>query len=166
MEEQTYDNTSFAEKFNNLIKDVESKSTWNTKELLVKLNTVKQNVGHTLKDVVDFIPSPKKITVEEIKKYDVLYLTLFGLPHYFLVHKVFENQVYGVIFSSKERLHSIHQIEKDRFFKNNYATSTYLIVDINEAYPNFVRVYESKPEADLIFNLVKEFYSKNLNTKR
>lgn len=148
-----------------LIKELMLKPSWGSKDVIEKLRNMRNSIGNSMKDVIDMIPSPKKIKVDAVKKYDVLYLAVLGVPHYFLVHRVAEDTVTGIIFSSKDKSHSIYQIQKDRFFKHSYATSTYLSVDLEDALSSFVRVYENRSEADLIFNMVRDFYTKALNTK-
>ena len=153
------------DKIESLIKDIMAKPSWGSKEVVEKLRSMKSSIGHSMRDVIDMIPSPKKMRVDFIKKYDVLYLQVLGVPHYFLVHRVSDDSVTGIIFSSKDKSHSIYQIQKDRYFKHSYATSTYISVDMEDALNAFVRVYENKSEADTIFNIVRDFYAKALNTK-
>lgn len=154
-----------SDKIESMIREIMAKPSWGSKEVVDKLRSMKSSIGHSMKDVIDMIPSPKKMRVDFVKKYDVLYLSVLGVPHYFLVHRVSEDSVTGVIFSSKDKSHSIYQIQKDRYFKHSYATSTYISVDMEEALNAFVRVYENKSEADAIFNVVRDFYTKMLNSK-
>ncbi len=150
------------------LKKLETKPNWGSKELIQEVNGMGQSISQQLKNegkavVVD---SSKKTKVGMIKKYDILYLPLVGIPHYFLVHQVIENTVYGVIFSSKNKAsHTIHEIQYDRFFIGSYATTSYLSCDLDESLDSFVRVYESKKEADLIFKKIKEYYKNILKIK-
>lgn len=96
--------------------------------------------------------------VSELKKYDVLYLVTIGIPHYFLVHKVTSEKVYGLVLSSKQDAHNLHDIQKDRYFTGNYITITYLAYPLTDCLERFARVYENKREADLIFRKAKSFY--------
>lgn len=147
-----------------LIRELGTKPSWGAKEIVEKIKSVRSNIGHSLKDVMEFIPTPKKMKVDHLKKYDVIYVNMMGIPHYFLVHKIQDEKVYGVVFSSKER-YSVAQIQKDRFFKHSYATSSYLYVELEDALESFSRVYENKQEADMIFTKVRDFYANALGTR-
>ena len=146
--------------------EIGCKPTWSSKELQPKLQGLNSKIELRLKEegqVVN-ISTPKKYRVEEIKKYDVLYINSIGTAHYFLVHRIIEDKVYGRYFSTKEKpTFTIQKIEKDRIFASteSFATNTYLCIDIEEAKCSFVRVYESKKEADQIFKKMIEHY-KNL----
>ena len=144
-----------------LVKDLGSKPTWSAKELLPKLQSVSSqlenqlNAGGQLVNVV----SGKKTKVQVIKKYDVLYVPVVGVPHYFLVHKVVDQVVHGIIFTSTDKpAFCIHEVKKDRNLEGSFATSSYLAVDLPQALNSFIRIYESKAEADLIFTKVTEHY--------
>jgi hypothetical protein len=153
----------------NLILSVQTKPTWSSKELVAILNPMKQSIVDQLKSedkvIINEVPN-KKMTVSDIKKYDVIYANTMGMPHYMLVHKVKDGVVHGVIFSSKDKaFHNIHPVAKDRHFTGSYATNSYLAVLEEDAKDKFVRVYENRKEADLIFRLIKEYYKKVLNIR-
>ncbi len=153
----------------NLILSVQTKPTWSSKELVSILNPIKQSIIDQLKNeekvIINEVPS-KKMSVAEVKKYDVIYANTMGIPHYMLVHRVKDGIVYGIIFSSKDKaFHNIHHITKDRHFAGSYATNSYLAVPEEDAKEKFIRVYEDRKEADLIFRLIKEYYKKMLNIR-
>ena len=144
-----------------LVKDLGSKPTWSAKELLPKLQSVSSQLENQLAgggQLINIVGG-KKTKVQVIKKYDVLYVPVVGVPHYFLVHKVVNQVVHGIIFTSSNKPEfCIHEIKKDRNLEGSFATNTYLAVDLSQAMNNFIRVYESKAEADLIFSLVTDHY--------
>lgn len=149
------------EQVDTLIKEISTKPTWSAKEILPKLHATSQLIENQLSktDKLISVFSSKKHNVLNIKKYDMLYLALVGMPHYFLVHKVVRGIVYGIIFTSTEKKpFCIHEITKDRTFLGNYATNTYMSVTLEEALKSFVRVFECKAEADEIFNKVTDQY--------
>ena len=151
------------EKFKSLIG---TKTSWGSKELLDKIDKLKQSItdkARTDGNLQVVVTGGKKVTVEEIKKYDVVYLPLIGMPHYMLVHKVISETVYGVVFSSKDKeSHFIHTIKEDRYFIGSYASNAYLAASLAECKDSFVRVFESRKEADVIFNKVKDYFKNTL----
>ena len=144
-----------------LVKDLGAKPTWSAKELLPKLQSVSSQLETQLNSggqIVNVIGG-KKTKVQVIKKYDVLYVPVVGVPHYFLVHKVVNQVVYGIIFTSTDKpSFCIHEVKKDRNLEGSFATNSYLSVDLPQALNSFIRVYESKAEADQIFTKVSEHY--------
>lgn len=149
------------EQVESIIKEFSSKPTWGQKEIAAKLTSLGYSITNQLKDDGKLIAirSSKKMKVETIKKYDILYLAIMGFPHYFLVHKIVEDTVYGIVFSSKSHInHSLHEIQHDRFFLGNYATNGYFGISVEEAKTAFVRVFESRKEADEIFTKVKTHF--------
>lgn len=144
-----------------LVKDLSTKPTWSAKELLPKLQSVSSQIENQLADGGQLINvvGGKKTKVQVIKKYDILYVPVVGVPHYFLVHRVVNQVVHGIIFTSANKPEfCIHEIKKDRILEGSFATNTYLAVDLAQAMNSFIRVYESKAEADLIFSLVTDHY--------
>lgn len=103
-----------------------------------------------------FLRSGKIIEVEQIFVYDILYFSMFGYPHYFLVHHIENDLVYGIVLSSKDKAHSLYQIENDRYFKGNYATNVYTSIPLEDALKCYTRTFESKKEATKIFNIVRK----------
>jgi hypothetical protein len=151
-----------------LIDEIATKPNWGTRELVPKVTSMGQSISQQMKNngTATIVESSKKTRVELIKKYDILYLSLVGIPHYFLVHQIDGDVVYGVIFSSKNKLsHSIHEITNDRFFVGTYGTNSYLPVSLEEAKESFVRVFESRSEADVIFKKVKDHFKNVLKLK-
>lgn len=145
------------DKVQELLKFLDTKPAFGKNELLAKLNPIFREFG-TPQD----LPSAKIKEVDEVKKYDVLYLNTIGLPHYVLVHKVTETEVRGIILSSKQQAHNLCPLEGDRFFKGGYATKTYLTYDLDHCKKAFCRVYESKKDANKIFRTLREFYKDSL----
>lgn len=149
------------QQIDDLLKELNSKPTWSAKELLPKLHSVSAHLEKQLTaggQIVN-VTSGKKNKVQVIKKYDVLYLPLVGIPHYFLVHQVVGQVVYGIIFTSTDKpAFCVHEVKKDRIFEGSFATNTYLAVDLPQALGCFIRTYESKAEADLIFTKVIDQY--------
>lgn len=151
-----------------LIDEIGTKPNWGSRELIPKVTSIGQSISQDLKNngTATILSSSKKTKVEVIKKYDILYLTLIGVPHYFLVHQVDGDMVYGIIFSSKNKpSHSIHEITNDRFFVGSYGTNSYFPVPLEEAKEAFVRVFESRTEADVIFKKVKDHFKNVLKLK-
>jgi hypothetical protein len=151
-----------------LVKEIEGKPSWGSKELVTKINSASQKIIEQLRKDGQIISlsSTKKIEVEYIKRYDVIYVPLMGVPHYFIVHKVEGEVVYGVNFtSSGDMCHAMHKVEEDRNLLNSYAANGYLCVNLEEAKKSFIRVYESKKEADVIFKKITDHYKKILNLK-
>lgn len=107
-------------------------------------------------------PGPKAKVVSQIRKYDVIYLNTIGMMHYILVHKVTNDEVHGVVISSKQQPHNLLLIKEDRFFEGSYATKTYLCYDLEHCRGAFSRVYESKKEADAIFRALRTWYKGSL----
>lgn len=144
-----------------LIKDLGSKPTWSAKEMLPKLHSLSSQIENHLSaggQIVNVVGG-KKNKVKTIKKYDIIYVPVVGVPHYFLVHKVIDQVVYGIIFTSTDKnAFCIHEIQKDRILEGSFATNSYLAVDLAQALDNFIRVYETKTEADLIFAKVTKHY--------
>ena len=144
-----------------LIKGLGSKPTWSAKELLPKLHSVSSQLESQLASAGQLVNvvSGKKNKVQTIKKYDILYLPLVGIPHYFMVHKVVDQIVYGILFTSTDKpAFCIHEIKKDRIFEGSFATNSYLSVELSEAKSSFIRTYESKAEADEIFGKISQHY--------
>lgn len=144
-----------------LIKEVSSKPTWSAKELVPKIQATSLNLHTQLatNNQVINVTAARKHTVSTIKKYDILYLPLVGLPHYFLVHKIIDDIVYGIVFTSKHKTaFCIHEVKEDRILDGSFATNSYLSVELPEALESFVRVYECKKEADEIFNKITRHY--------
>jgi hypothetical protein len=151
-----------------LLKEIDGKPSWGSKELHSKITSASQKILDQLKKdgQIISVSSTKKIGVDYIRKYDIIYVPLMGIPHYFLVHKVEGEIVYGINFtSSGDICHAMHKVEEDRNLLNSYATNCYLCVELEEAKKSFIRIYESKREADLIFKKVTEHYKKILNLK-
>jgi len=146
------------DKVQELLKFLDTKPAFGKNELLAKLNPIFREFGNASPD----LPSAKMREVDEVKKYDVLYLNTIGLPHYFLVHKVTDTEARGIILSSKQQAHNLCLLEEDRFFKGGYATKTYLTYDLDHCKKAFCRTYESKKEANKVFRTLREFYKDSL----
>ena len=153
--------------FDSLIQNINSKPTWGSKELVAIINPIKQSIIDQLKSgdkLVVYASPSKKSTVSVIKKYDVIYAELMGIPHYMIVHRVKNGLVHGVTLSTKNKpWHTLCEIMEDRHFMGSYASNSYLTVDEMDAKENFVRVFESRKEADKIFRLIKEYYKNALS---
>lgn len=149
------------------LKEINKKPTWSSKELLSKIHSLKGALTLELqsKGTIDISKSAKRISVSVIKKYDIVYLPMGGIPHFVLVYKVSEDSVIGVTITSKDKVHSLHQIKEDRFFDDGYATNSFITLPLDDCFKNFVRVFESKYEADLIFNKVKDYLNEVLSNK-
>lgn len=144
-----------------LLKDLGTKPTWSAKELMPKVQSVSQQITDQLNDTGQVVnmTSGKKTKVSVIKKYDVLYVGAIGIPHYFLVHKIIDQVVYGIIFTSAHKpAFCVHEVKLDRTFEGSFATNTYLAIDLDQAMNSFIRIYESKTEADEIFRKVSAHY--------
>lgn len=144
-----------------LIKEINSKPSWGSKELITKIQSTSNQITDRLdkEGKIMSIVGAKKNKVSIIKKYDLLYAPTMGIPHYFLVHKVIDEAVHGIIFTSTNKpAFCIHEVKSDRILEGSFATHTYMAVDLTVALECFVRTYESKTEADLIFKKVSEHY--------
>lgn len=153
--------SNMIKQFDDLIKDLGSKPTWSAKELLPKLQSATQQIQAQLQDQGKIVnmTSAKKSKVNVIKKYDLLYAPTMGIPHYFLVHKIVDQAVYGIVFTSNERpAFCIHEVKDDRVLEGSFATNTYFAISLDQALECFVRTYESKSEADAIFRKVAAHY--------
>jgi len=152
-----------------LIKDINTKPNWSAKELAPKLQSLSHQLENQLQTegkVVNFTGASKKSKVKVIRKYDLLYLAIVGVPHYFLIHKIDRDTVFGIIFTSTNKPeHCIHEVLEDRILEGSFATCTYFTVSLAEAMDSFIRVYESKKEADDIFVKVKAHYKTVFNFK-
>ena len=152
-----------------LIKDINTKPNWSAKELAPKLQSLSHHLENQLQTegkVVNFTGASKKSKVKVIRKYDLLYLAIVGVPHYFLIHKIDRDTVFGIIFTSTNKPeHCIHEVMEDRILEGSFATCTYFTVSLAEAMDSFIRVYESKKEADDIFVKVKAHYKTVFNFK-
>ena len=82
--------------------------------------------------------------VEEIKRYDVLYVSILGgIPHYLIVDRVFDDVVYCLVITSKFKEHLIlDTIKGDRIFNGGFVTNS----------------YEDKTEAYRFFQKIKKYY--------
>lgn len=151
----------------NFSKEINKKPTWSSKELLSKINSLKGSLTLELqsKGTVDISKSAKRISVSFIKKYDIVYLAMGGVPHFVLIYRVSDEGAIGVVITSKDKIHSLHQIKEDRFFEDGYATNGFVTIPLDECFKNFVRVFESRNEADVIFNKVKDYLSEVLSNK-
>jgi len=152
-----------------LLKDINTKPNWSAKELAPKLQSLSHQLENQLQadgKVVNFTGASKKSKVKVIRKYDLLYLAIVGVPHYFLIHKIDRDTVFGIIFTSTNKPeHCIHEVLEDRILEGSFATCTYFTVSLAEAMDSFIRVYESKKEADDIFVKVKAHYKTVFNFK-
>jgi hypothetical protein len=147
--------------FEKLIKELPTKPSWGAKELIVKLEKISTEMELELEQTGKLISvsSKKKNTVTQLKKYDILYLPLVGVPHYFMVHKIVKNVVYGVIFTSKDsNVYVIHRVTHDRILEGSYVSNAYLCVEMDAALKAFIRTYEDKKEGNLIFKKVAAHY--------
>lgn len=134
-----------------LLTKLQEKPSWGRTEIATFLNQIPETQVA--------ISNLKKIRYTEvIKKYDILYMQTMQGAHYVLCHKVKDNIVYGLVLTSKQECHNLMEIKEDRFFNGNFITKAYLCWDIETARKNFVRVYESRKEADQAFKQVKSFY--------
>jgi len=78
-----------------------------------------------------------------------------GVPHYFLVHKVIDQVVYGIVFTSTNKpAFCIHEVKKDRILEGSFATNSYLSISLDQALNSYIRTYETKSEANEIFSKV------------
>lgn len=147
--------------FEKFTKELASKPSWGAKELTSKIQKISNEIEAELEETgkVISVTSAKKNRVTALKKYDILYLPLVGIPHYFMVHRIVEKKVYGIIFSSKDKhTYTLHEVEKDRVLAGSFASTAYLCVDLEEAKKSFIRTYEDKKEGNLIFKKVISHY--------
>lgn len=140
-------------KLDELVQYIRSKPILEKGDILNKLAILQTTIN---------IPS-KKYNVDIIKKYDIIYMDTFAIPHYILVMKVTENEVYGVVLSSKEKEHTLCPLEGDRILQGGFATKLYMCFNLELCKSKFVKIYESKKEADKIFRKLKLFYKESLN---
>ena len=99
-----------------------------------------------------------RISVPQIKKYDVIKVLTIGLVHYVLVHRVKDGLVQGLVMTSKPICSTVMQIAEDRCFKGKFITNTYMCWPESECLNCFISVFESKKEANIAFQLVKNYY--------
>lgn len=147
--------------FTSFIKELETKPSWGAKELTAKIHKLSETISNDLEEQGKLITvsSKKKTTVKTLKKYDILYLPLVGIPHYFMVHRIVEGNAYGVIFTSSDSdAHVIHKVEKDRVLEGSFVSNAYLCVEVRDAQKAFIRTYEDKKEGGTIFKKVITHY--------
>jgi len=148
-----------------LINSFENKPTISGKEIKVKLHELSQKIesGLDKSSLVVVNGTGKTITVDEIKPHDVIYTSMLGgIPHYLLVHKIVEDKVFCLMFTSTHKDYLIlHEVKNDRMFKGNYITNTYFSITLSEAKKCFVRCYEDKKESNIVFRKLTTYY-KNL----
>jgi len=141
--------------------ELASKPTWSSKELTTKLQSISNKITETLEDEgkIVSVSSSKKYTVSVLKKYDIVYVSAIGVPHYFMVHRIVGEIVYGVIFTTKTHDHFfLHTVKGDRIFEGNVVSNTYLSISKDLALKSYIRVYEDKKEAEEIFRKLKAHY--------
>mgnify|MGYP005608764615 FL=1 len=68
-----------------------------------------------------------------------------------LVYKVMGDAIYAIPVTSKEKVFTLHSIEKDRFFKGSHMSENLVKISLEDAKKRFVRVWENRKEADVIF---------------
>ena len=102
------------------------------------------------------VEGSKSVTAGTLKKYDVVYVELITGAHFVLVYKIIEDKVFGLNITSNNRAFCIHEIKHDRFFEGSFLTSTLMEIPLEDAKKKFVRVFESKREADLIFSTYRK----------
>jgi hypothetical protein len=151
------------EQIDKLIKSFEGKTSLSSKEMTSKLTSLSHSIEKSIDDgCLININSSKKIEVDEIKTYDIIYMSVLGgVPHYLLVHKVEDDKVYCLVLTSTYKEHIILcQIENDRTFKGNYVSNSYFCLPLEDAKKSFIRTYEDKREAVRMFNKLSAYYKK------
>lgn len=146
-----------------LINSIGTRTNISGKEMVNNLMSASQLIENSIDSgSLTVIKGGKLNKVDEIKPYDVLYISVLGgTPHYLLVHKIDidNDKVYCLMITSKMKDYLIlHEIEKDRIFKGNYFSNTYFCISLEEAKMSFVRVYEDKREAVKVFNKINRYY--------
>lgn len=109
------------------------------------------------------LKNPRYYPVQSIKRFDIVHVDTFASVHFVVVVKVFGDTVYGIVISSKEKVHSMKMIEGDRRFIGNYLTSTVIAIPLDEAKSNFIGSYESKKEIREFMKNLKDLTDKILN---
>lgn len=131
------------------------------KDFVSKLQSLSQSIENSIdQSALVSVRGGKLNVVNEIKRYDLVYVSMLGgIPHYFMVHKVVDDKVYCVCFTSTvKNFLLMHKVTGDRLFKDTYVTNTYYCLSLEECKKSFVRVYEDKREAVLIFNKINRYY--------
>lgn len=131
------------------------------KRMLLRLEVGESKVevqGYTAHTVSKF----PVISVSHIKKFDIVYVPTFGRNHYILVHKVKNNTVYGLVFTSREACWTMMEMQGDRKFKGSFISNTYHCFPAEECLDNFVAVYEDKKEANKAFKTIKDYLKTQL----
>jgi hypothetical protein len=140
-----------------LSKHIATKPTWSAKDLVSKIQGLDAKLTNELADSGQLIKivGGKTNKVSSVKKYDVLYVQAMGVPHYFLVHRVIDQVVYGIVFTSTNKpAFCIHEVKKDRILEGSFATNSYLSISLDQALNSYIRTYETKSEANEIFSKV------------
>lgn len=140
-----------------LSKHIATKPTWSAKDLVSKIQGLNAKMANALADSGQLINivGGKTNKVASVKKYDVLYVPAMGVPHYFLVHRVIDQVVYGIVFTSTNKpAFCIHEVKKDRILEGSFATNSYLSISLDQALNSYIRTYETKSEANEIFSKV------------
>lgn len=142
-----------------LLSLVNTKPTWSNKELTEKIKSINQSITDSLSNSgqIEIRRVQKSFKVETLKKYDIIYASFLGsLPHYCLVYKVTDDLVWFAVITSKEKEFVVHTIKNDRTFENNFVSNLLFCIPKEVACESFIRIFESKTEADIIFKKIKE----------
>ena len=146
-----------------IINSIGTKTNIGGKDIINQLTGASQLIENSIDSgSLTTIKGGKLHRVDEIKPYDILYISVLGgTPHYLLVHKVDvdNDKAYCLMVTSTKKDYLIlHEIEGDRIFKGNYFSNTYFCIPLKEAKVSFVRVYEDKREAVKVFNKLNRYY--------
>lgn len=148
-----------------LANNFKCKPQWGTKELVQKCQSLSDKLSNSLENEgklvnVQGIGIPKMTTVNTLKKYDIVYVSLLGgMPHYYLIYKVDDKRACGLcVTSTFKESNWLHTIKNDRIFMGNFISNTLLSIELAEAKSSFVRTFEDKREAGRIFKKMTKFY--------
>ena len=148
------------------IDSISNKQQIQAKDIISNLKSISQSIEDS-KDSGSLISvkGGKLLKVDEIKRYDVVYVSMLaGVPHYFLVDKVVDDKVYCLCLTSTFKDYLVlHEVAGDRTFIGSYISNTYYCLSLEECKKSFVRTYEDKREALLVFNRVKRYYKDVFN---
>lgn len=153
-----------------LVNTFSGKPTWSSKELKSKMQSVSDKLANALENEGKLINIqgsglPKMTTVNTLKKYDIVYVSLLGgMPHYYIIYKVDDKRACGLcVTSTFKESNWLHTIKNDRIFMGNFVSNTLLSIELAEAKSSFVRTFEDKREAGRIFKKMTKFYETLLN---
>jgi hypothetical protein len=96
---------------------------------------------------------------DQLAKYDVVTTMVCNSPHPAIVFELDDAFAYVMACSSTEGPHVIHTFKESRLFRNTFATNTIVRLPRKTALNNFVGIFDSVKEADIVFAKLTDLYA-------